>query len=148
MEDKEALDYVRDNLAIDLTGQPLVDTGDEGKIVSSFPYRGIVLCTGTFHLLKAGHLCYTLLRNDFISGSIDRYESWYIIEDLTSTELLIISNVSEDLIKLSFVIQGINISIAKSIPIIITTPLGVDELENSLPMSLLSNIVPYLYGKL
>lgn len=148
MDDSEAYQYVKE-LGIEIIdhskvlGQPDVE-----KILNNFPYPGIVLSTGTYHLIKIGTLCYQLLIKDLIKGQIHRVESWEQVGEFDYISLLIISNLTEELSKPQFVIEGIRGCIARGTPIIITTPLEIDVLESSLSAAVLSNIVPYLYGKL
>ena len=96
--------HIRDlpvkSLGIDIGASSLVPGRSAvEKVVSSFPYQGILLSTGHPHLIKAGYICYELLKADMITGSIERFESWEPIEVSRSSSLLLYSNVSEDLVK-------------------------------------------------
>jgi hypothetical protein len=149
MEAKDAQCYVRENLGIDIAASSYSITQKQADyVINSYPYRGILLLAGSNHLIKAGRLCYELLKSDIISGSIERFESWEIVEVSRSLSLLVLTNLSEDLIKPQSVIGGVSLCMKLHIPMMFTTPLEVEDLENSLPMSVLSNVFPYLYGKI
>ena len=148
MEYKEARSYVCSNLGIDLdAGSFCMDMSKVEPVLSDFPYRGILLSAGSNHLIKVGILCSELLQTDKIQGSIERVESWEIPDLSTTVSLLICTNLAEDLVKPQTLIRVVSDCMKYHIPMMFTTPLETEGLENSLPVSVISNIVPYLYGK-
>lgn len=149
MKSEEAQRYVCENLGIDIAaGKYCLDLKKVSNIIEEFPYKGVLLSTGREHLLKAGSLCYSLLKADKITGSIERFESWEVVEIGFSCGLIVLTNLSEDLMKPQAVISAVYTCMKLNTPMIFTTPLEIEDLENSLPMSVLSNIFPYLYGKI
>ncbi len=149
MKSEEALRYVQENLGIDLGASNYVpDQTKLIKLVQEFPFKGIVLATGQNHLLKAGRLCFELLKADAILGAIERFESWEQAIIDHSTSFLLYTNLSEDLVKPQFVASTVRFCMQMHVPMLFTTPLNIEGLESALPVSVLSNIVPYLYGKL
>ena len=149
MKSEEAIRYVQENLGIDLGASNYVhDQAKLVKLVQEFPFKGIVLATGQNHLLKAGRLCFELLKADVIIGSIERFESWDVSVVSYSTSLLVCSNLAEDLVKPQSVVYTIAGCMKLKVPMIVTTPYAIEALESQLSISVLSNIVPYLYGEL
>ena len=143
----EALDYVSGNLGIDIAASNFhPDQNKIQHVVDSFPYKGILLVTGNNHLIKAGRLAWELLKADKIIGSIERFESWEPIEVSRTVSLLLYTNITEDLVKPQFLVGVVTLCMRFKIPMIFTTPLTIEALDGSLPMSVVSNIVPYLYG--
>lgn len=149
MKSEEALRYVQENLGIDLGASNFVpDQVRVMQFVQEFPFKGIVLATDQNHLLKAGRLCWELLKADKITGCIGRFESWEQAIIDHSTSFLLYTNLSEDLVKPQFVASTVRFCMQMHVPMLFTTPLSIEGLESALPVSVLSNIVPYLYGKL
>ena len=149
MEYPACVQYVRENLGIDLVGHEHGLSPEQIRmVVERFPFRGILLSTGSNHLIKAGVICSSLLSSDKITGCIGRFESWEQAIIDHSTSFLLYTNLSEDLVKPQFVASTVRFCMQMSIPMLFTTPLTIDGLDSALPISVLSNIVPYLYGKL
>lgn len=150
MGEQEAYEYVRNNLGIDISASSFSESSSLGQhIVSeSFPYKGILLVTGSNHLVKAGRLCFELLKADKIVGSLERFESWESVEVSRTSSLLLYTNITEDLVKPQFLVGVVSLCMKLNIPMIFTTPLTIEDLESSLPISVLSNMLPYLYGKI
>ena len=149
MEDQEASRYVSENLGIDLAASNFhLDQSTIKHAVDNFPYKGILLSTGGNHLIKAGIICGQLLKNHRIIGSIERFECWEQAEISSTVSLLVYTNITEDLVKPHFLISAVSNCMKKNIPMIFTTPLTIEGLEMALPISVISNIVPYLYGNL
>ena len=89
MEYPKCVEYVHENLGIDLVGHEHGLSPEQIRMtVDRFPYRGILLSTGNNHLIKAGVICSSLLHSDKITGSIERYESWEPIEASKSSSLI------------------------------------------------------------
>jgi hypothetical protein len=149
MSPDEATNYLREYLGLDVvaTEKPIFNEKIH-KICHEFPIRGIVLICGTDHLGKLTTLCYELLLNGSIQGSIERFESWEIVDFDKSCSLLIITNLDGNLVKPIEFIKGISRGLKLGIPIVITTPLKSEDLDKSLSQTLVSNIVPYLQGSL
>ena len=150
MDYPESVEYVRENLGIYVSPTTFDLKADQiQQIVDKFPYRGILLVTGNNHLINSGILCASFLRAGKISGSIVRLESWEtgsVFEE--SADLMLCTNITEDLAKPAFIISLVTSCMRLNIPMMFTTPLTIEVLESSLPISLISNIVPYLFGKL
>lgn len=149
MKNEDALLYISQNLGIDLAASNFhPDYSIVQHVVDSFPYKGIMLSTGDNHLIKAGIICWELLKSDKITGSIERFESWEPIEASRSSSLVLYTNIAEDLVKPVFLVGVVSLCLRLGVPMLFTTPLTVEGLDGSLPASVVSNITPFLYGKI
>jgi hypothetical protein len=149
MDNQSAVEYVRRELGINVSHHSDSIFADKIKlVVESFPFDGILLVTGAQHIAKLGAICCDLLMADKVPGGIERIDPWDFNWTIHSTSLVAITNLVDDLIKPTNVIALITEATKLSKSVIITTPYSIDDLDNRLPLSILTNIVPFLFGKL
>ena len=114
------------------------------KIPKKIP-NGIMVITGMDHLKKAASFCYKFLKEDRVSGFLDRRDSWNLLDtNIEYCSLLFITNVVPGDFRDSELIDMINKCINKKVPLILTTPYEKKKFESELSPLVLSNIVPHL----